>query len=151
MEEVAMLSTSGNTVERLNSMLDGEIAAVQTYGQALDKIENPAVCQELERAQICHSHRVQALVAKIESIGGKPTKGAGPWVQFAKALEGGAKAFGDKAAVSMLEEGEDKGLADYKKLATKDDNPIVQGVAREFLPRQQETHDAMSNLKHRMQ
>jgi len=39
-------------------------------------------------------------------------------------MKGGAKVFGDKASISMLEEGEDKGLNDYQRLLGETDSEI---------------------------
>jgi hypothetical protein len=71
---------------------------------------------------------------------------------WAKTVEGAAKIFGDKAAISALEEGEDHGLNDYKRGLDDDD---LDGESRSLLtsrllPEQQATHDRMSALKHRI-
>ena len=52
----------------------------------------------------------------IVACGGTPAEGSGAWGTFAKVVEGGAKVFGEKAAVAALEEGEDHGLADYNTM-----------------------------------
>jgi hypothetical protein len=70
---------------------------------------------------------------------------------FAKTVEGAAKAFGEKAAIAALEEGEDHGLKDYRDEL---DEPDLDAQSRiiltaRLLPAQQVTHDRMSALKHR--
>ena len=55
----------------------------------------------------------QELAARITALGGRPDENAGTWGTFAKAVEGAASAFGERAAVDALEEGEDLGLRDY--------------------------------------
>jgi hypothetical protein len=71
---------------------------------------------------------------------------------FAKAVEGGAKVFGEKAAIAALEEGEDHGLADYRR--DVDDNDLdftARSLVRDrLIPQQQVTHDRLSALKQRM-
>jgi hypothetical protein len=46
----------------------------------------------------------------------------------------------------MLEEGEDKGLADYRKLAS-DPDLHVRELAADLMSKQEGTHEKMRNLK----
>ena len=72
---------------------------------------------------------------------------SGPWGAFAKVVEGGAAAFGEKAAIYALEEGEDHGRNNYKR-DTKDLDPDAQNwVNTQLFPEQLRTHQAMSTLK----
>jgi uncharacterized protein (TIGR02284 family) len=132
---------------KLNNILQGELSACETYRIALDKVEDPSIKSKLKECHICHNGRVDTLVEKIVELGGKPVENSGAWGSFAKMMEGGATAFGDKAAVSVLEEGEDKGLSDYKKLL-EDDNLEVKAVASTLLNKQESTHSIMRDLKH---
>jgi len=66
-----------------------------------------------------HEQRVSLIGEEIQRRGGKPAQGSGPWGAFAKLLEGGAKLFGVRAAIAVLEEGEDHGRDDYKRDAPK--------------------------------
>ena len=52
--------------------------------------------------------------SRWRSWAGSPTDDSGPWGAFARLVEGGAKMFGEKAAISALEEGEDHGLKLYR-------------------------------------
>ncbi|HEY9732199.1 MAG TPA: PA2169 family four-helix-bundle protein [Drouetiella sp.] len=137
---------TAHTVDKLNGLLKGEISAVETYRQALEKITDPAIVKELECAKTCHSGRVAELTSKVQNAGGKPAESSGAWGAFAKMMEGGAKIAGDKAAIAVLEEGEDKGLADYKDLL-EDSDPTVQMTAQALLPKQEGTHQKMRELK----
>lgn len=140
---------TAHTADKLNGILKGEISAVETYRQALEKITDPSIAKELECAKTCHSGRVAELVSKIQNAGGEPVQGSGAWGAFAKMMEGGAKIAGDKATIAVLEEGEDKGLADYKKLL-EDSDPAVKMAAQELLSKQEGTHQIMRDLKKRM-
>ena len=133
-------------VDQLNSLLQGELSALETYRQVLEKIEDTRAKQVLKDCHMCHSKRVDTIVEKIVSLGGRPAENSGVWGAFAKMMEGGAKVFGDKAAVSMLEEGEDKGLADYKKLVA-DPDMVVRELAADLISDQEATHEKMRNLK----
>ncbi len=140
---------TAHTADKLNGIIKGEISAVETYSQALEKITDPSIAKELECAKTCHSGRVAELVSKIQNAGGEPVQGSGAWGAFAKMMEGGAKIAGDKATIAVLEEGEDKGLADYKKLL-EDSDPAVKMAAQELLSKQEGTHQIMRDLKKRM-
>lgn len=136
-----------NDVESLNSFLRGEISAVETYKQALERVHDENVRSALEDCWHDHEHRVEALRERIEKLGGTPSQGSGIWGTFAKLVEGGAATFGEKAAVQALEEGEDHGLNDYQR-----DKDQVHGDSRRFvrmelIPAQKRTHERLSKLK----
>jgi uncharacterized protein (TIGR02284 family) len=140
-----------SAIECLNGLLRGEISAVETYNQARERITLPVVTPALQDGQIAHQARVQKLVAMIESLGGEPSEGAGAWGAFANFLEGSAGLLGDKASVDMLEEGEDHGLQVYRdEIENCEDGSVRTFIKEELLPGQEETHAAMSNLKHTM-
>lgn len=144
---------SKSSIEQLNSFLRGEISAVETYRMALDKLDaDSPVRLEVEAVMQDHQQRVQALREAILTAGGEPTETSGPWGMWAKLVEGGARVFGDKAAIAALEEGEDHGLEDYRD-GIDDQDLDVQAralVVSQLLPAQQQTHDRMSALKKSM-
>ena len=139
-----------DTVDALNSFLRGEISAVETYRQAIQKLgENPEA-STLRECLRSHEQRVSLLEAEIQRRGGKPAQGSGPWGAFAKLLEGGAKLFGAKAAIAALEEGEDHGRDDYKRDTAKLGPDVRAFVQQQLVPEQLRTHQAMSTLKKRL-
>jgi demethoxyubiquinone hydroxylase (CLK1/Coq7/Cat5 family) len=135
-------------IQQLNSFLRGEISAVETYRIALDKVADSGARAQLEQCQDSHKRRVDMLRTRIMQLGGQPDKSSGAWGAFAKTAEGGAKLFGEKAAIDVLEEGEDHGLKDYQSHLAELDVDSRVFVERELLPAQQQTHKAMSTLKH---
>jgi uncharacterized protein (TIGR02284 family) len=142
-----------SSVDQLNSFLRGELSAVETYRMAIDKLDaNSPTRMEVEACMASHQERVTALREAIISLGGDPSDSSGPWGVFAKAVEGTAKVFGEKAAIAALEEGEDHGLRDYRDELDDDDLDIQSKalLTSRLLPAQQATHDRMSALKHRM-
>jgi uncharacterized protein (TIGR02284 family) len=142
-----------SSVDQLNSFLRGELSAVETYRMALDKLDQTSPTRmELEACMASHQQRVSELREAILAIGGTPSDSSGPWGVFAKAVEGTAKVFGDKAAIGALEEGEDHGLRDYREELDDVDLDVEskQILTNRLLPAQQATHDRMSALKHRM-
>lgn len=139
------------SIDQLNSFLRGELSAVETYQMAIDKLEAGSPARgELEACLASHSERVQMLRDAIVLSGGTPADGSGPWGVFAKAVEGGARVFGDRAAIAALEEGEDHGMSDYKDDLEELDFESRRLVTDRLLPLQQQTHDRMSGLKRRM-
>jgi hypothetical protein len=63
-----------------------------------------------------------------------------------RAIEASASAFGDRAAVAALEEGEDHGLRDYRADMVKLDVRERELVIVQLLPQQERTHRVMSEL-----
>jgi uncharacterized protein (TIGR02284 family) len=134
--------------DALNSFLRGELSAVETYRQAMEKVGDASLRPQLEQNSQSHQDRAAKLRNRISQLGGKPSDGSGPWGGFAKLVEGGAKAFGVKAALAALEEGEDHGLRMYRDDLDKLDTSTRSFVEGELLPAQQRSHDVMSALKH---
>ncbi len=140
-------------VDELNKLLRGELSAVETYQMALDKLDRTSGARlELESCMASHQQRVMMLRDAVLALGGTPSGSSGPWGAFAKAVEGTAKVFGDKATIAALEEGEDHGLKDYKKeLDDTDLDPQSRMiVADQLLPAQEQTHFRLSSLKKRL-
>lgn len=137
-------------IDQLKSFLRGERSAVETYDQVIEKADGPTVRTQLQEGRNSHAERVALLEQQIRILGGKPDTTSGPWGAFAKAVEGGAKAFGLSAAVAVLEEGEDHGLKDYKQDAEDLSPEMRTFVNVQLLPRQQRTHDTLSRLKDRL-
>lgn len=139
-----------NPVDTLNELLRGEISAVETYRQALEKLTSSPARAQLEDCCRSHEGRVQKLRAEVVRLGGNPDEKSGAWGTFAKLVEGGAKAFGEKAAIAALEEGEDHGLRLYRDDIAKLDASSRALIEQDVLPAQERTHRALSTLKHAM-
>jgi uncharacterized protein (TIGR02284 family) len=148
MQEPNLDTKDSVQVDQLNSFLRGEISAVETYRQAIEKLSASAHVTTLRDCMQSHQQRVNALQQEIRRLGGNPADGSGVWGAFAKLVEGGAKIFGEKAAIAALEEGEDHGRDDYKR-----DIAALSGSVRDFaqtrlVTEQERTHRALSSLKH---
>jgi demethoxyubiquinone hydroxylase (CLK1/Coq7/Cat5 family) len=142
-----MQTAKSHSVDVLNSFLRGEISAVETYRQALEKIDTAPLRAELQDCLRSHETRVSLLKSRILSLGGAPASSSGAWGSFAKLVEGGAKMFGEKAAISALEEGEDHGRDDYRRDLQKLDLADRPFIASQVLPEQERTHQTISLLK----
>jgi len=135
-----------NTIDQLNSFLRGEISAVETYKIALEKLAKSTYVASLRDNLKSHEDRVGQLRAEIVKHGGEAADGSGAWGTFAKVVEGGAAAFGEKAAIAALEEGEDHGRNDYQRELESIKPPTREFVQR-LLAEQLKTHAVLSNLK----
>jgi hypothetical protein len=140
-----------SSVDQLNSFLRGELSAIETYRMALDKLDRATPARaELEANMSSHQDRVVMLRDAILQLGGTPSESSGPWGVFAKAVEGSARVMGDKIAISALEEGEDHGLADYRRGLDQVDLSLQALVRERLIPLQKQSHDRLSLLKHRL-
>jgi uncharacterized protein (TIGR02284 family) len=146
-----MHEQTSRDIEQLNSFLRGELSAVETYNQAIEKLDDdPAMRQRLVALRDSHTARVQQLSSKIQALGGKPDDSSGMWGAFAKLVEGSAKLFGKSAAVQALEEGEDHGNRLYRD-NIDELTPETQAFVRsQLMPEQRRTHDALSALQHQV-
>ena len=124
----------------LNSLLRGEMSAIETYRQAIEKLgsdpHDPWI-EELRALQRDHRDAADALWHHVEQHGGKPSEGSGPWGAFAKAVEGVAKLLGNTGALKALKEGEEHGLKDYEDALQDHNLPAdCQALIRGILPKQ---------------
>lgn len=144
-----MATTTSTTtdVTALNSLLRGEMSAIETYRQALEKAETEPGSQELHRFQKDHRDASAQLWQHIEQHGGKPSEGSGAWGSWAKAVEGTAKLFGNAAALKVLKEGEEHGLKDYQSaLENKDLSPECLTLIRSLIEKQRQHIPVLDRL-----
>ncbi len=141
-----MAKNTEQDIKQLNSFLRGELSAVETYQQCIEKVENENVRSQLLGLQESHRTRVVLLKERVVALGGSPEESAGAWGGLAKLAEGGAKMFGAAAAVSVLEEGEDHGLSDYRNDLENLSPAERLFVESKLLPEQQKSHDVLSRI-----
>jgi rubrerythrin len=140
----------GTPEERLNSLLQGELSAVETYDMALEKITTPATNKVLAECRNCHANRVEKLTQMVTSLGATPTTESGAWGAFAKLVAAGAVVLGEGPAVGALKEGEDQGLETYRGAAKHADDASSQFVVSDLLAAQENTQKAIANLYENM-
>lgn len=134
-------------IRHLNDFLQNELSSVETYGQCIEKIDNAVITSSLAELQSSHRRRADLLASKVRELGGTPEESSGVWGSISKMMTGGAKMFGDKAAMSALEQGEDRGRDSYLE-HIEELSPACQSfVNTEILPEQLRTHDLMKSVR----
>ena len=108
------MNATDTGIDCLNSLLRGELAATETYQQALAKLNSETYAADLRRIHANHRETANTLRQHVHAGGGKPEQGSGAWGAWAKLVEGAAKLFGAAAALKALKEGEEKGVKDYE-------------------------------------
>lgn len=145
--------TTKSTVDQLNRILRGEIAAVETYRMLLDSFDATSPARvELEDCLTSHEERVEALREAVALLGGAPSCSSGAWGVFARTVVSTARAFGDTSAIAALRQGEADGFCDYFDNLTDAelDTETRSVVSTRLLPAQHATHERISALVHRM-
>ncbi len=142
-----MATPTEDVIGKLNSFLRGEISAVETYRQALEKVTDANLRSQLQTCEQDHEQRVDLLRERITSLGGTPDRSSGAWGAWAKLVQGGGNLLGEKTAIQALEEGEDHGLNDYRRDLDELDGDTRSWVEANLLPKAERTHGAVSTLK----
>ncbi len=113
--------THDHCIAVCNGLLRGELSAVETYGQAIEKYAGSPVTDELRRIRSDHSRSATWLSANVREMGGEPENDAGAWGLFATAVQGAANLFGENSAIESLQRGEEAGRKDYQEALLDDD------------------------------
>ncbi|MDI1230659.1 MAG: DUF2383 domain-containing protein [Methylobacter sp.] len=115
-----------HNIKKIDKLLKDELAATETYQQALDKFREDVVLGESEYLMpIYENHKdaVSSLQAEISQLEGTPSEGSGVWGTWAEIVQGGANLFGQKAILTVLLEGEKLGVESYDEALQDPDLP----------------------------
>jgi hypothetical protein len=136
------------TAEALDSLLRGEISAVETYVQAIDGFEGEPEQGALRRLRDDHVDSANRLRRHVATRGEDNSTSSGAWGAFARAVEGTAKLLGRTSALQALREGEVHGLEAYERLLMRDDLDASARalVVSELLPRQRRHVEELERL-----
>lgn len=114
-------------IDDLNSCLRGELAAIETYRQALEKSRSEygtdPKFQQLEKMLRNHEQAATLLQSLVRQKGGEPDTDSGAWGAWANTVMGASRLLGDKAALKALKEGEESGVKQYRSLIDNTDTP----------------------------
>ena len=144
-----MATTSvDQSIEQLNSLLRGEISAVETYRQAIEKIEDEHTSDALALRAIAQEHgeSSQALRDEVRRLGGEADDSSGPWGAWAKVVQSTAKLFGDASALKSLKEGEEHGLKDYREALDDVDTASRELITDRLMPAQERHIQALDAM-----
>lgn len=137
-----MMSTEFS--HEFNTLLGGEISAVETYDLAMKCDFDGNTIESLNSCRASHAERVEKLNECVVETGGKPTTSSGPWGAFAALVQNSASSPHD--ALALLEQLEAERLVQYeaqREIAP----PIVNTIlVSELLPAQHQTHLIISTL-----
>lgn len=136
-------------IDACNSLLRGELSAVETYNQAIEKFSGEAACGELIRIRDEHTKSVGKLRANITQMGGEPSTSSGAWGVFAKAIQGSSNLFGEESALQSLQKGEEHGRNDYERALDNFDvlPDCKQLISTELLPKVREHIAVLERLE----
>ena len=135
-----------HAIDDLNSLLEAELAAVESYSQALPKVHDQKVANVFRECQETHKHHSEKLQTAIKDMGGSPATSSGGWTGLSKLLTAGAAAAGDNSLVSAMEQGEDVRLADYEWILLSMHGAYRSMVRDELLPEEKAIHEKLSAL-----
>lgn len=133
-------------IEQLSSFCRGEMSAVESYERAIKVTQEGWVLLQLRENLASHDERVRLLRQRILDLGGDPPESSGPWGAFAAAIEGMAAVIGEQAALSILEEGERHGLADYRSDLENLDRESQHLIVTQIIPQQIKTHMSLHEI-----
>lgn len=143
-----MATQTSPAVDTLNSLLRGELAATETYQQAMEKVGDDPGGAELRRIHAEHREGANTLRQLVHRFGGEPDQDSGAWGTFASAVEGTAKLLGNTAALKALKEGEEHGVNSYENALQDEDTPadLRNLITRTLLPQTRQHIAALDRI-----
>jgi Domain of unknown function (DUF2383) len=137
-----------DAIERLQACLRSELSATETYKLALSKVSHVGIRSVLQQILASHAVRAERLGAHLRWIGADVTEGSGVWGAFARIMQASADIFGDRAAITVLKEGEDHGLKLYVEVVQQRCDALTQDLVEKYLlPEQRRTRELCWSLK----
>jgi len=132
----------------LNALLRGELSAVETYDQAMRRLDDHTVLIDLRQIREEHAASVAVLRQAVVRFGGEPTESSGPWGTFASAVTGAAGVLGPATVLSALRQGEEHGINSYEDALTNPDvdHGCKDVIRAELLPRVRQHVDELNRL-----
>ena len=142
-------SNHDHCIKVCNSLLRGELSAVETYDQAIRKYAGTHAVQELRRIRDEHEKSANRLSQNVRSMGGLPDPSSGVWGLVATAIQGTADLFGAGSALESLKKGEMLGRHGYHEaLIDEGVMPECKSLIHdELLPRIHEHLAALDRLQ----
>lgn len=124
------------TIATCDSLLRGELAAIETYSQAIHKFPEDARMGCLNTIRKDHLASATILRRLVKDAGGDPSTESGLWGDFAMVLEAGAALIGESPALAILKRGEEHGVSEYEAALANPEMPEAAKIiiGNELLP-----------------
>ncbi len=140
-------------VDQMNSLLRGEISAVEAYQMVLEKLDLDPDGLNLHEFLEDHKKAVEYWKEQIDREGAFCDETSGPWGTAVEAFIATAKLLGNNVALLALDEGEAHGLKVYEEVLGSDDLTMGQrAYVRDLLIPKQRKHiallDEMKKVEH---
>lgn len=149
-ELMRLIMQNEQSVEQLNRLLRGELSAIETYEQALQKVKDVSATDTLRRIAEDHRTAADLLRQHVSLFGGTPDHDSGAWGVWARTVEGAAAILGDTVALKALKEGEEHGLKEYQDVAS-DENLAFQCrnlINSDLMTRQRQHIGSLNRMMH---
>ena len=145
------MNATDECIDVCNSLLRGELSAVETYTQAIAKFDSGPERTALENIRFDHEASVSSLRDHIAEMGAEPSMDSGIWGNFAETVEGTAKVLGESPALTALQTGEEHGINEYEEaLRNPDVMDEIKTVIRSYLlPPLREHITTLTRLKNK--
>lgn len=130
------MKTTTENIEVCNSLLRGELAAVDSYTKVIDRFSDLPQIEELKGIRAEHARAVSHLTKNIRDIGGEPDDSPGSWGVIASAVQSTAILLGIDSAVESLKKGEEFARSDYQQALLNNEVDISSKhlIKEELLP-----------------
>lgn len=126
-------------VKELNTFLEGNYMAIQTYDKYINHVEDARLKKILQEIQQDHKKHAMVIAERIQNLGGMPAKDAGlkgNMAQMMKNLQGTTK--DDPSIIKDALVGEERGIKMSQELLEGDLDPESLRIVEEVLARDEE-------------
>lgn len=143
------MSSHQECIDTCNSLLRGELSAVETYNQAIAKFHDASERRALELLRADHESSARILRQRLLEMNAEPATSSGAWGAFAKAVEGTATLLGKSPALAALEEGEKHGIDEYRDALENEDvmESIKANIRQDLLPSLERHLNTLAGLR----
>ena len=145
------MNATDECAEVCNSLLRGELSAIETYTQAIGKFRSDHERAALQEIRLDHADSAAVICDHLVDMGYIPVTNSGAWGSFAKAVEGTAVLLGQSPALLVLKQGEEHGVDEYEAALR---HPAVMDVLKtairqQLIPALDEHVAALDRLRHK--
>lgn len=129
-------------------LLRGELAAIHTYAQAIERMYTSTIRTELADCRGSHARRVELLRNYIQAADGEDVvEGAEVWSDVANLLVGDTGRFGHQSIVDAIEQGEQRMRDVYRRELGELTADVARFVSERLLPEQERTLATLARLQ----